>query len=318
MSASALRQIVIGLQTSAGVGVTPDFALHAVASLSPQVDKVIVPEDVGTFAPVRHYIGSVQPKGSLNADGIFEEIPYMLSMAMGNVTPAGGGSPYTWTFGLPTTVAEDFALYSVEFTDGGTHVVRAEDVFATDLTITGTAGKTWQFVNTLAGGATTYPGVLTGTPSALTTLTPIRMADTVLYVDAAYANVGTTAVSAALIDFSWKLEGLQHIKQFAGSLYPNGRGNDRWKTTLELTIEASDATFQTEAAKLLNTTQTALQVKATSGSYSIALQGMFMLQNWDTLDDRDGNNTVKYTYVGEQDASANTGAVVALSSLAAL
>ncbi|NVM23897.1 MAG: hypothetical protein HWN68_19225, partial [Desulfobacterales bacterium] len=70
--------------------------------------------------------------------------------------------------------------------------------------------------------------------------------------------------------------------------------------------------------KLLLTTQTAIRIKATSGSHSAAIDGMYMLEDIDTLDDRDGNNIVKMTYLGEKDASDNTGQVEILSSLDAL
>ena len=197
-------------------------------------------------------------------------------------------------------------------------VVACNDVFATGLTISGEAGKSWLFEASVVGGEVTYPNALSASLSPGTTLTPIRMADTTIYIDSTYAAIGGTPISASLISFNWKLEELQHQKLFAGSLWPNGRGNARWKTTLELVVEAATDAFEVERDKLLLTTQTAIRIKATSGSHSAAIDGMYMLEDIDTLDDRDGNNIVKMTYLGEKDASDNTGQVEILSSLDAL
>lgn len=318
MTSKAQRQVLLGLQSSAGVGVVPDFALRALLDLKPKVDKVKVEEDIGSFAPARHYIGSIMPEGKLSTEAaLYEELPYFLAMAMGMETPSGGGSPYTWTFALPDDTAEAFALFSVEYTDGNTWVVRAEDVFATELTLSGEAGQAWKVEATLAGGATTYPAALTGTPAPLTTVGTVKMAETQLFIDALYANIGTTEMGQ-LVSFTWKLSDLQHAKQFAGSLYPNGRGNDRWAVSLEVIAEVENALIQDARDLLLVTTRTAVQVKATSAPFSAAINGSYMLEDVDTLDDRDGNNIVKLTYSGEKDASNNTGGVILLSSLAAL
>jgi hypothetical protein len=318
MTSIAQRQILIGLQTDPGTGVTPDVALRALLSLKPAVDKIKVEENIGSYAPARHYVGSVMPEGTLTVDGLYQEVPYVLAMAMGAETPSGGGSPYTWTWDLPDDAANTFALFTVEYTDGGTWVVRAEDVFASALTISGEAGKSWLFEAELTGGETTYPDALTATLSPGTTLTPIRMADTNLYVDSTYAGIGGTLATGTLISFTWKLESLQHVKQFAGSVYPNGRGNAVWKTSLELVVEAGSAAMDGDRDNLLDTIQSAIRVKAASGSFSAAIDGMYMLEDVDTLDERDGNNTVKMTYAGEKDSLDNTGSVVVLSSLAAL
>jgi hypothetical protein len=319
MSNTDLRRVLIGLQADPGVGVNVDFALRALMSLRPKVDKIVPDENIGSLSPARHYIGSLMPEGAITVnDGVYDEIPYILAMALGTEAPAGGGSPYTWTWDLPDSTAPTHALFSVEYTDGGTWVVRGEDVIATGLTISGVSGKGWKFEASLTGGEVTYPGAITADPTLVASPTPIRMADTVLYVDADYADIGVTDVPATLISFSWKLENLLHTKLFAGSVYPQGRGSAKWKTTLELVVEAEEAVFQTEMANLLDTTQTAIRVKAASGAFSLALDGNYMLNTVDTLDDRDGNNIVKLTYSGEKDASDNTGQVVALSSLDAL
>jgi hypothetical protein len=321
MSSKAQRQVLIGLQSAAGTGVNVDVALRATCSLAPDPDKKNPDENIGSFAPARHYIGSIKPKGDLSCDAYYEHLPYMLSMGLGAgvVNAQASPLPDIWTFSLPDDAADDFALYTVEYSDGANHIVRAEDVFASAMEISGEAGQSWLIKNTLAGGEVTKPAALSATPSPPAGVVAVRMAETLLYIDDTFAGIGTTNV-AELISFSWKIEELQHTKQFAGSLYPNGRGSNIWKVTLELVVEVETAEIEAELDKVLTTDQSAIRIAATSSSTrSCVIDGMYMLKEIDSLDDRDGNNTIKLTYTGEKDASDNTGSIVAtVPELAAL
>jgi hypothetical protein len=117
----------------------------------------------------------------------------------------------------------------------------------------------------------------------------------------------------------WKVENLQHSKLFAGSLYPSGRGNDRWKITLELIVEIEDTKMEAEKDKLLTTTQSAIRLEASSGANdSIQLNGMYFLSEVDTLDDRDGNNIVKFVYLAEKGSEGDLPSVVVETNLSGL
>jgi len=323
MSSKAQRRVFVGREDPPGTGVTVDVALRAVASLKAVVDKQTPEEDVGSFAPARHYIGSAHAEGNLEVDGIYEQFPIPVAMAMGEGEVAGS-DPYIWTHTLPDGTPDDFATFSMEYTDGVDHHVRAEDVFATALEISGEAGKTWMVKPEVTGGAVSFPAAPTAYP-ALGSATPIRMADTTLSIDDAWANLGVTTVPATLISFTWKLENLQHNKMFAGSLYPSGRGNDRWKTTLEIIAEMGRVKIESEKDKLFTTGQSAVRIKALSANaggagvdYSAQIGGMYFLKEVNELDDRDGNSTIKLIYQGEKDSSGNTAQIVTYTSLAAL
>jgi len=317
MTSKAQREVLIGLQGSANTGVDVDTALRAVASMHPVVEKKVPDEDIGSYAPARHYIGAEHAEGSLEQSGLYQEGPYMASMAMGKVNPTGSG-PWTWLFPLPDAAATGFALWSLEYTDGGTNIVRSVDTFATDLEISGEAGDAWELKASLVGGQLTLPDAVTASPTPSTVTLAIKMADTTLYVDSTYAGIGGTPISDALIGFSWKLEKLQHQKQFAGSIYPKGQGNDKWEVTLELTLEADNATTQAEIDKILLTTQSAIRVQSVSGTYYARIDGVFRMDDVKSLDDRDGNNIIKLTYKGEKDSSDNTGGVTFINYLSAL
>jgi hypothetical protein len=320
MTSSADRQVLVGLQAEAGTGVNVDTALRATCSLKPKVIKKHPDEDIGSYAPARHYVVQVMPDGSITLDGNYEQAVVLLAMAMGAVTKTGSEDPYTWAFPLPDVSddLEDFALFTVEYTDGGDQIIRAVDVFGKTLTISGEAGGSWSFEVELDGGAVTIPAALSATPSA-PAVTPIKMADTSLYVDAAWGSIGGTLVEE-LISFTYKLEGLQHSKQFAGSLSPNGRGNAKWKVSLELVLEMGAAEAHAFADALLTTDQFAVRVGAStnSGDDAANLDGVYMVEDISTLDDRDGNNTIKITLLGEKDSSDNTGNVTLVTNTAAL
>ena len=319
MSSKDLRLVLIGPEAVPGDGATPTVALRATASLEAKVDKIVPDEDVGSLAPTRHYIASLMAEGKLEMkDAYFEGLPYIVSMALGAGTKTGAGDPWTYTYTLPAGTAPTFKTYRLETTDGVNHITRADDVFAEGLEIKGEAGKGVSISADLVGGSTTFPAAVGATLTPLATPTSVRMADMVCKMDLLFANIGTTAMTQ-LISFSWKLENLQHQKQFAGSLYPTGRGNDRWKLTLEIIGEVENAVLETEKDKLLTTGLTAIQLKATENANdTLTINGMYALMELSPMDTRDGNNTWKFTYQAQKDtAGANYPSIAISTNLSA-
>jgi hypothetical protein len=296
-----------------------DVALRATCSLKPNVTKIHPDEDIGSYASARHYVGQIQPEGVITMDATYEQIPFLLNMAMNYAdATSGNGAPYTWTFTLPDDDVASTYLFTLEYTDGGTYVVRCIDVIATALTISGEAGGGWQVEAEIAGGETDLPDALSASPALDDTVTPIKMAETTLLVDADWASIGTSTVTE-FISFNWKLENYKHKKQWAGSLWPTQVGYGKWKTTLELVLEVSVADAQTFADALLTTTQYAVRVYGyVDANDSCAIDGMYMVEDVNTIDERDGNNTLQITLVGEKDASDNCGAVTVINDLATM
>jgi len=331
MTATSRRWTGVGLQGSVGSAVVVDTNLRALCSLKPVVTKIIPKEDIGQHGPGRHYIGEIHGEGTLTMDATYEQILYPLWMALGYVSPSSGnGAPYTWGFTLAfrTDPISLISPFTIEYIDsgpsngggdgGGTYCVKMVDAFATGLTISGAAGEGWQVEAELAGRAITLPEGLSGNPEPDQTVTPIKMAETTLAVDALYANIGDTGVTE-FISFNWKLEDNYHGKQFAGSLYPSGWGSGRWKTTLELVLEVSAAQAQTFADALLTTDLYAVRIKGyVDANDSCNIDGMYMIDDVSTLDDRDGNNILKITLLGQTDTLGNTGVITVITDVSAL
>lgn len=325
MSSVAQRVVYAGKQAVSGTGVTVDVALRAKATMKAVVDKIEVEEDIGSFAPSRHYIGSKHAEGSLEYDGYYEHAPIILSMALG-VGYVNPGSPNVWTFDLPENAVSDFALYTMEYSDGVNHIVHGEDMFASELEISGEAGKTWMFKPTLMGGNVTFPAAVSASPTAPASVIPILMSNTKIYFDDTFETLGDTE-HAQLISFTWKLSNLQHHKLFAGALYPTGHGNNKWEITLEVIVECENAVTETLKDRLFNTDQTFCRIQAVDTGVDALVanvDGAYYVQDVDTLDDRDGNNILKITLKGERPGSSYWyageagGSILVESSLAAL
>ena len=322
MSASTMRMLGIGLQGATGTAVYPDILLHATCELKPKVTKVHVQEDIASFAPQRHYVAAVEAEGSIKMDATYEELVYLLAMALNYDEPSGS---YLWEFALPYQTQASTYLFTLEFQDAGpydksgAYTIRTTDTLGTGLTISGVAGEGWQVEMPIGARKIEYIDKISDNiNSALDeTVTPIKMAETTVQIDSAYGSIGGTTVEE-LISFNWKIEDLKHMKKFAGSLYPNGHGYGRWKTTLELVMDIN-AEVLTLADAALATTQFAVRVKgyvdATDYCY---IDGVYMVEDVATLDSRDGNNIMKFTLLGEKDDSDNVGLISLQNDISAL
>ena len=325
MTATTRRQVCVAVQAATGSAQTVDTLFRGTCTLRPVATKIQPEENIGSYAPARHYIGEAHGEGVLKMDATYEQINIPLSMAMPYVDPtSGNGAPYTYAWPLPYSTSPATYLWTIEYIDsgpvngGGNYVVRLIDTIATGLTISGEAGAGWQVEAELAGTTIDLPDNLSSNVTLDETVTPIKMAETTLHVDALYANIGDTTLEE-FISFNWKLEGLKHIKQFAGSLYPNSKGYGRWTTTLELVLEVSAAEAQTFADAILTTDLYAVRIRGyVDANDSCIIDGMYMVNDVSTLDDRDGNNIIKITLLGQKDTLDNTGVITVITDVATL
>lgn len=318
MSSVAEREILIGTQSSFGTGATVDKALRAKGQLRIVANKKTVDEDIGSFAHGRRYVASKHLEGSIEMDGYYEDAPYMISMAMGAAAVTGSADPWTWTWTFPDETAITPVGHTVETTDGSNHVHHGEDVIAIEMEISGTAGEGIMIKNTLAGGNVTRPAAVGASLDPLATVTDMLMADTSLHIDDDFGNVGTTEIGV-MIDFTLKLSGMMHTKQFANSLYPTSRGFDKYKLELNLTVEVDNTDIEAEIDKIASNSLSSIQIKSSASSNDeMTLQHVFQLISYETLDSRDGNNTIKLNYESQKDSSDNTGTLVIKTNLEAL
>lgn len=324
MSSKALRVVYIGKEATPGDGATVDVALRARATLEAVPTKQMIEEDIGSLAPPRSVISALKATGQLEAEAYYQHLPYFLSLALGAGSVVTTGDPEVWTFDLPGATAPIFATYNVEAGDGADHIVRASDVFSPSMEIKGTAAGLWVITNPLVGGSVTYPAAHGATPTLPASPAALRLAETTIAIDDLYADIGDT-VMEELISFSWKIDKLQHQKQFGGSLYPSGRGNAKYEVTLEVVTEVEQAVFESEKAKLLTNATSAIRIRnfmdeagGTGIDWYCNLDGSYVLHQVGVLDDRDGNNTIKLVYKLETDSLGNIGSIAVGCDLQAL
>jgi len=322
MTARTQRVVGIGLQGATGTAVYPDVLLRATCDLKPKVTKIHPAEDIASYAPKRHYVAAVEAEGTLKMDATYEELLYLLAMAMPYDEPA---ATYLYEFPLPHQTAPATYLFTLEYQDSGPHdlsgayTLRTTDTIATDLTISGVAGEGWQAEATLGARKIEYITNFSDNILHLvnTAPTPIKMAETTLLIDADWASIGGTTVEE-FISFNYKVENLKHMKKWAGSLYPNGHGYGQWKTTLEIVLDMNTECL-TLADAVLSTTQFAVRIKGYVDANNYCyIDGMFMVEDVSTLDERDSNNIMKYTLLGEADSSGNTGLISLQNDIAGI
>lgn len=318
-TSKAQRRVLIGLQGATGSAATVDVALRATCTLKPKVLKHHPEEDINSFAPHRHVVLQIMPEGVLKLDATYEQILYLLAMSLSYIDDPGGGAPYTWAWMLSHATAPATHLFTIEYFDGGTHVVRTIDVVASGLTISGTAPDSWQVEAQIVGGETDLPDAISADPALDDTVTPIKMAETKLYVDTTWGGIGGSEIANSLISFNWKLENFKHKNQYGGAMWPKQHGYAAWKTTLELVLEANNAQAQLFEDAYLTKTQYAVRVQGyVDANDSCAIDGMYMVADVDTLDDREGDNTIKVTLLGEADASDNVGGITLVNDMATM
>ncbi len=322
MSSKAERKFSLGIESTPGTAVSVDYTPRATAQLKPAVTKIQPDEDIGAYLARRTVLPAQHAEGTIEVPAMcYEECPHWLSLALGSVTPSGASDPYTWTLDLPYERADLYSIVTatMELTDGSArHITRGAGMVITELEITGNAGEAWQMKAAVMGGAVTRPSALSGNIDPLSPVTSILMADTDLYIDTLYTNIGTTPFTQ-LISFSYKLSDFRHTKQFSGSLYPTGYGTARYKVELKLVVEVENAVSESELDKILNTTQSAIRIEAAaSANDSLTIDGLYSLMEHGTLDDRDGNNTIELTYANESDANEVSGGFVVVTNRATI
>lgn len=241
MVASASKSISLGLAgTSYGVAATRTTRLAGLTSASfkplPTIHRVM---ELGRFGPSKIQTKvSDGAEGKVAIDATYEHLIYLLQgfFGVGTVTGTSGSAQFTHTFNGATTVTPSPGIYTFEWTDSTDAYLINGALFKT-LKIAGKKGSVWTAEGDIVAANMTT-GALTTTlsdPSPVVNL--IRMADTNIYLDISTGTIGTTVVSASLIEFSLELESGYHTKLFGGAMTPGNYGPDRHDGRLKVTLE---------------------------------------------------------------------------------
>ncbi|MDO8751137.1 MAG: hypothetical protein Q7K03_08345, partial [Dehalococcoidia bacterium] len=244
MAVTANRQVNISTgQSTWGSTGSVVRKLHGVTQQSGQiVEKGQIVKALGWLGP-SPISAEVSQTAEVSFEGIcvYEDMPTILNGFFTGIsaststdsTAAGYNYPYT----APVSSTQVFYHYTMEFGTTGA-AYRANGVVFNDLTVKGEAGDLWNYVvGAVAKNIVASTSGLSTTP-ADRAVNVVRMADTTLAVDAfSTGTMGTTSVSATLINFELAYKTGRHVKTFAGSVFPGDFGEAAHEPTLKLTAE---------------------------------------------------------------------------------
>ena len=252
---------------------------------------------------------SEEMSGAFESDANFEQLGYLLGMTVkGGITPTGPtDSAYLWSFVPNLTSANNPDSYTIQYGDDIQAFISAF-CYGKDLEISGTMEDVLKVKSNLAG-----QNVRTGTFTSLsnpTSLTPIPMATGKLYIDTTWAGLGGSNVAGTLVDFAYKVTpGITPIKYADGAIHFTDRAEKKRHVELDVTF-AFTAGVAGYYANFIASPQSKLftrlkftgpKIGATTGFNELSLDGAFIVDDFDTLTERDGQDIVKLKLISEYD-----------------
>lgn len=317
---SSLRKVQLGKETTWGTAVAATAILMGLTNVSfdPQDETYQSPE-LGVMYPSPH-AAEVKQSASvqLECEGTYEDLLYALHGIFGSVSPTGT-NPYTWTYSAPTTSAATPQKYSLEITDSASPYVVKGGVL-TKLNVKGVNAGIWTWNADLIGKT-----VATVTPASLSrrTVEIIRGGDTALYVDAVGGTMGSTAVTATLLEWELEVETGRYLKwyQDASGVLPGDFGEAQWSGSLKTILEYnSSAKAYIDSLITPARVQKQIELRATSGTKSAKVQFCGYVDGSTPLwTDRDGTTVVEINWKGEYNTTfANWLKVIVVNAVSAL
>jgi len=306
-----LRRIQIGKETTFGSDHAATARLIGRLDMSPDY-KMYRPDDTETgrlSSFERSDIVGTMAKMSFESDANYEQLAYLLGMSIiGGVTPTGGGSPYSWAFtpNLSTINAPD--TYTFEYGDDH-QAYQSTGCFAKSLELSGQIDDVVKVKADIVGQAVAAIS-FTDSLANPTALNPVKADMGKLYIDSSWANLGSTAKENTLVDFSWKIsEGIKPIKKLDGSLAYADRVETKRHIELDMTL-GHNSVYDTLLTAFLAQSKVFVQLKftgpaITGGTDILVLNGCYVLDNPDSLNDQEGQDTVKVKLVSIYDPTGD-------------
>lgn len=325
----ALRRIQIGAETVAGTGVAATTKWRGGGTIQDDLDLVFVEEDTGYIGGTdRTYIQKYGATLELDeVEATFEQLPYLGMMGIKSVTSGesdGAGDGKIWAFPLPTTSQNTIKTYTFE---GGDDQQEEEFTYgyAESIKITGKAGEALKMSAVIKGRqvtASTFTGAL-----SLPTVEEILFGKGALYIDAIGGTIGTTQKSNTLLAMEWTIKtGWQPVYtgdrldlSFVKCVKPDAPLKITFEHDSTATAEIANWRAQTSRLLQLKWIGTAVGVGAAYSykTFIINLAGRW--QNFQKIDEIDGNDVITGTFMPRYNATAQRFAeMIVVNTLAAL
>jgi hypothetical protein len=286
-------------------GIT-DASLHPIENVEdfPQVGYL----GPGPLAQLQ----AVSGEGSWEMVASYEEFPRILNafftaivQSSGSVAGTSSGA-WNYPYVAPVSSTQIVSTYNMEYGTSGA-AYRSLGSIGKHINISGEAGSFWRANIDWVSKSIIAASQLSTAPVDRT-VNPVRMADTLLFVDPfTTGTIGGTSWPATLISFELDIETNRHLKQFAGSINPADWGDAKYETSLRITAEFN-ANSKAVVDELLGATGAGvsrqIRLRATQGSSATLKQFDLdfagIKSEGETLfSDRDGNMTVELMFRGQ-------------------
>lgn len=262
----------------------------------------------------RSHVVSEEAELPFASEANYEQLGYLLGMAIrGGVA---GGSPadslYTYTYAPNLTGASALDTRSIEYGDDVQAFV-STFCFAKDLELSWSLEDVVKVKAALCGQSVATQA-FTSAISNPVTLSPIITGTGKLYIDTSWASmvgVAPTAVAATLVDGSFKVvQGQTGIKYADGAIHYTDIAEKKRHVELNLTLAFTSGVAGYFANyKASPQTKMFVGIKFTgplvgvSSHAELDLFGAYVIDDYDTLDERDGQDIVKLKLVSEYDVT---------------
>ncbi len=214
-------------------------------------------------------------------------------------TPSGAG-PYTRAYSLPLSTARTIKTYTLE---AGNVLAPADNMeipygFVSEMELSGKVDEAWMMSATWLGqqwSASTLTSAL-----SVPAVEPALFGKTRFYVNDSGGTIGTTQISAMLLEATIKIEtGIQFVPMGNGSLYPVAHKYVKPAGTFTLAYELEETTgvsfvaaerakWQAGSGRLIR-----LDVPGSSASRNFRMDFYAIYDKFGAYENSDGNVSVK-------------------------
>ena len=229
----------------------------------------------------------------------FEQVTHLLEAGIMTATPSGAG-PYTRAYSLPLSTARTIKTYTLE---AGNVLAPADNMeipygFVSEMELSGKVDEAWMMSATWLGQRW-MSSTLTSALS-VPAVEPALFGKTRFYVDDSGGTLGTTQISAMLLEATVKIEtGIQFVPMGNGGLYPVAHKYVKPAGTFTLAYELEETTgvsfvaaerakWQAGSGRLIR-----LDVPGSSASRNFRMDFYAIYDKFGAYENSDGNVSVK-------------------------
>jgi hypothetical protein len=321
MGTTALRKVQFGRESTWGTGVAAAAIMSGVSefSFNPGITTALKRYLSGSFTPAQSSaLVRQEPTAKISGDVTPEDVIYLLdSCVKGSVSPTGA-NPYVYAFTFPTTAVGAIRPRTWEFYDGS-QGWELNGGLVNKITFKGADGSDNVTFDAELIGKQAVATTITGALSARS-FTLLPTLQSALYIDGAGGTIGSTAVTATLIDWEYTVDMGLHTKFFMdGGTTATSWGYGIPSVMLKCSMEYNSSAH-TELTAHLAATPKLIRIRCTgSGDNKVDFDIAGVATSMgDLFGDRDGNTIVEgLTYEARLDTGtfANYAAITVTNTV---